>query len=294
MLCQRYYLPTTVSEALAILVEAQGSARVLAGGTDLVLQLKRGERRVETLVDIGRISDLRHITVTDGVLRIGSLVTFSELMASKALRSSYPALVEAASEVGSPQIRNIATLVGNLINAEPAADGAIALRPLDGIVKVVSPDGEKTITLDDLFIAPGESSIDSTREVVTEVILKLLPPVASSAFGRLAKRKALALPILNTAVTLSVDEEKRVFRDVRVALGPVAPVPFRARRAEQYLKGGPITVDAVERAAQIASEESDPRDSPLRGSREYRKQMIKVLVGATLWRALNRISVYRT
>jgi len=284
---QNYLFPTSVEEALETLASYNGRARLVAGGTDLILELREGKRQVEALVDITRIPGLDAIELDNGVITLGAAVTYRQVIDSSLLQAMASVLVEASRKVGSPQIRNVGTLVGNVVNAMPAADGAIALFALGAELEIASPDGRRWMPIEELYEGPGHSRVDPSREMVTAIRFPALSENQGSAFERLARRKALALPVLNVAVVVSLDDGH--FRDARIAMGPVAPMPFRARRAEESLRGAPSTSETIQRAAKAAIDEARPRSSLLRASAAYRKEVLAVLVRRALTRAVTKV-----
>jgi len=276
-----YYKPKELVEVLALLAQAGGKGRVIAGGTDLVLQLCQKERRAEALVDVTGIKALGGIEEREGWIRIGAAVTHGEAARSGLLRREAQVLATGCGMVGSPQIRNIATLMGNVITAQPAADAAVPLTALDAELKVLSSSGERWVPLEEAYKGVGQSAIDATAEVATEIRFRK-PEGATSRFFRLARRKALALPVLNGAVCLWWDEGCDRIRKARIALGPVAARPFRARQAEACLISGRIDGALVAEAARLAAQEANPRTSLIRGSEAYRRDMIRIYLTRTL------------
>lgn len=282
-----YHLAQSVDEALSVLESYRGKAQVIAGGTDLALQIKERERNVGALVDISRLPDLKEVR-EDGVhLRIGALCTHSQLAQSSLIRLKATALAEAAASIGSPQIRNIGTVGGNVVNAQPAADTSIALLALDAKAVIRSSRGKETRLLEEMFVTVGRSAVDSRSQILTEFLIPLGSGFTASSFQRLARRKAVALPILNVAVSLELRQDRQSFERVNIAVGPVAPVPWRAREAEAVLKAAPTTEEVIRQACSLAAEKATPRDS-LRGSATYRKQMVKVLVYRAIRAAIER------
>lgn len=283
---EKYLFPGSVEEALAMLAEHQGRARVIAGGTDLVPELKKKERKAECLVDISRLDELKGIQLDGEIIRIGSCVTHQQLASSDLIRERATALAEGAAAVGSPQIRYMGTVGGNIVNAQPAADTAIPLLALDAEAEIAGSEGTRVEPLGSLYVRPGESTVDATAEIVVSFRFRALSDSEGSAFERLAKRKSLSLPILNAAVVVSLNGEPAVFEDARLALGPVALTPFRTQNAEEALRGKAIEGEVIATAVDIASEEAQPRSNPLRGSREYRQEMVRVLLRRALERAV--------
>ncbi|MFN2186951.1 MAG: FAD binding domain-containing protein [Anaerolineae bacterium] len=282
---QDYQYPESVSQAVDLLSGWSGQARIVAGGTDLVLQLKRGERQTACLVDVSRIEEMRGINEADGLVTVGSAVTHAEIATSPLIEAVAPVLAQAASEVGSPEIRNVATIGGNVVNAQPAADTALALLALEAEAEVVGGAGSRWVPLLDLYVKAGVSAIDSTAEIVRGFRFKVPAGRVGSAYRRLGKCKSIALPVLCAATIVRLDEDQIV--STAISLGPVAPLPFRARAAERWLAGQPASVETLERAAELAQAEAQPRDSLLRCARVYREAMVSVLVQSTLKRAVS-------
>ncbi|HUW13452.1 MAG TPA: FAD binding domain-containing protein [Anaerolineae bacterium] len=279
-----YLFPQSVDEALEMLETHGGEARIIAGGTDLTLQRQRGRSPTTVMVDITRVPGLENIEERDGYVHVGAAVTHAQVTVSSLIHSRAGVLAEACGSVGGPQIRNVGTLVGNVVNALPAADGAIALFALEAEAEVVEPRGRRWLPIAELYAGVGRCTVDSSLALITQVRFRPLGRGQAGAFERLAKRKALILPILNTAVVVSLDGTK--IGQARIAIGPVAPTPFVAGDAAKSLIGKKPGEAAVSQAARLASDAAQPRYSLLRGSAEYRKSMVEVLVRRALTRAL--------
>lgn len=288
---ERYLRPRHLSEALTLLDEYREEAKIIAGGTDLLIQIRKGEVKPKVLIDITQIPDLDKITLENGQIRIGALATHHQIASSSLIREKALALSQGTSWLGSPQIRNMGTVGGNIVSGQPGADATIPLLALNAKVKVLSKKGERTIPLTEFFEGPGKTALDHHSEIVTEILFPALKEGETSLSLRLAKRKALALPILVASLVLSVDLEKKRFHYVNIALGPVAPVPFRAREAEQVLGAAPISEKVIKEAAQKAAQEANPRTNPLRGSGSYRKEMVAALVERGLKQGLHALEV---
>lgn len=287
MSVELYLRPGSLPECLDHLAEFRGKARLIAGGTDLMLQIRAGQERPEVLVDTSTIPGLDRLEKDEDGLVIGAGVTHARLASDPQVGRWWPALARACASVGSPQIRNVATLAGNVVNAQPAADGAVALVALGAQADIVSSQGERRQAVEELYAGLGRSSLDPTRELLQSFWLPPCRPEHHSAFGRIAARNALCLPTLNAAVWL--DTSGGGIRSARIALGPVADRPFRPREAEASLEG--VALDdrqALERAAEMAAREARPRDSHLRGSSEYRRHLVRVLVRRVLAEAAHR------
>ncbi len=286
---EEYLVPGSLEEALEMLDTYRGAARVIAGGTDIVPASRKGTPGIKALVDITRIPGLDTIRLEGGTVKIGPLVTHTEVALSGLIREKGIALAEGASRLGSPQIRNIATLAGNIVNAQPGADTVIPLLALDGSVTVRGRQGERTVPLAELFTGVGRTTIDSTKEIVTGISFPALGKGEASAAMRLAKRKTLVLPILTVAVVVGTDPARKTFTKVRIAVGPVAMTPLRCTAAEEILAGKPIGEEVIRKAAAEAEKTANPRTSLIRGTSEYRKAMVQVLVERGIAAALKRL-----
>jgi CO/xanthine dehydrogenase FAD-binding subunit len=283
---QDYLIPETVEQALSHLQSGKGRARVVAGGTDLLLDLAEGKKEAGVLVDLTRIPGLQEITIEDETIRIGAAVTHNQVAKSKLIQEKALVLARAARSVGSLQIRNTATVVGNVVNAQPAADTAVALVALGAVAEVVSPSGKEYIPVEKLYAGVGKSFLDSTSQIVTRIQFPALLKNQGSAYERLEQRKALALPMLNVAVVVSLADNR--FQWARIVMAPVGPGPVRATEAEAVLTGADVSLGNIEKAAAAARAQANPRSSALRGSREYRLEVLPVLVRRALEAAVAR------
>jgi CO/xanthine dehydrogenase FAD-binding subunit len=281
-----YLVAESVADALQKLASLGGEGRIIAGGTDLVLQAQRGQCPSRAMVDVTRIPGLGQIEEHDGAIWLGAAVTHAQIAASPLIQEKATLLAQACASVGGPQIRNAGTLVGNVVNALPAADGAVALFALDAEVEVAGLDGRAWMPIAEMYENVGVCTIDPCVQMVTAIRFRPLPPGTGSDFQRLARRRALVLPILNTGAIVSAREG--AFADVRISIGPVAPTPFRAVSAEQMLIGRPVSEANIADAARLAAGDARPRDSALRGSREYRTAMVEVLVRRAISQAAMR------
>jgi len=283
----KYILAQTLEEALDALERYRDKARVISGATDLLPLIKNGEIKVDCIVDITNVTDLNYINYDNGLIRIGALVTHSEVESSPIISERATLLAEASRFVGSPQIRNRGTVVGNVANASRAADTPLALIALDAEAKVVSKNRERIERVEDLFVESGQTSL-KTEELITELRFQELRPEQGGAFIKLAKRRALAIAAVNVATVITVDKEKRVFSDARIAVGCVVPKPQRAKRAEEALIGHSINGETIRSACQEIAEEVSPRTG-IHGSAEYKREMTKILVARTIKNSLGRI-----
>ena len=267
-----YLEPKTIEEAILQLTTYGDKAKVIAGGTDLIVRMKMDMVHPEYLINISRIPALRYL-IHDKGLRIGALTPFQELEKSNLIKERYTALFEAARSVSRTQIKNMGTVGGNLCNASPAADSAPPLLVLEGKVKLVGGGAERVVPLEDFYVGPGKTVL-SPEELLVEVQLPESKDGTGSAFLKIV-RVAADPAKLNVAV--AIEREKDVCRDCRIALGSVAPKPFRTTEAEGMLKGKRITGDLIEKTSQRASEEIQPI-TDIRSTVEYRREVAKVIV----------------
>jgi carbon-monoxide dehydrogenase medium subunit len=283
-----YEIASSVTDALTKLANLGHESRIIAGGTDLVLQAQRGQCPSRAMVDVTRIPGLGEIVERDGYVCIGATVTHAQVAASSLILEKARLLALACASVGGPQIRNVATLTGNVVNALPAADGAAALFALNAEVQVTTLADQTWVPIADLYEGVGECTLDPCAQMVTALRFRPLAPYLGCDFQRLARRRALVLPIVNAAAVVGVRDGLLV--DACIAVGPVAPTPFRATAAEQTLIGSPVDAAQIARAAQLAAGDAKPRSSAIRGSKEYRTAMVEVLVRRALTNAVERAS----
>lgn len=279
--------PSSVGEAVELLVQHDGSA-VLAGGTDLLVKMQDGRLAPPVLISLGRIPGLNAIAYEDGFLKIGATATHGDLEKSELIRRSFGLLAEAASAVGSPQIRNMATVGGNLCNAAPSADTATPLLALDAAVKLVGPKGERVLPLRDFFTGPMQTVLER-GEIMTEIRVPVLPRGSGGAFIKHSVRRAMDLALVSVSSVVVVDADSGICNRARIAMGTVAPVPMRAVSAESLITGKRLDSKIAEEAGLAASAEAKPRSS-FRASAEYRHEVLKVLVIRAINKAAERAS----
>jgi len=271
-----YFEPLSIEETVSLLKKYGDKAKVLAGGTDLVPQMKEKTKRPEFVISIGRIANLDYIRL-DGEkgLKIGALTTIRSIEQSPQLQPKYGLICQSASQTASIAVRNVATVGGNLCNASPSADIATALMALSAKTKLVSPAGERIVPLEDFILGPGATAL-KTDELLTEIQIPSPPAHTAGVYIKYTTRGGEELALIGVAALLTLSAGDGTCTDAKLALAAVAPTPIRARRAEEMLKGKRIDKELIEKAARTASDETKPRDS-IRGSAEYKKEMLKVL-----------------
>ncbi len=262
--------------------------KVIAGGTDLIVQLRAGASPKADLLDISRLDELRFIRLEDGLLRIGALTTFMEIYESELVRRHAPVLSEAAFTIGSYQIMNKATIGGNVVNASPAADSLPPLYALDAELVIVGPRGERTVGIREFY--RGYKQLDLREdELVSEVRVRPLDDGYVGHFFKHGLRRGDAIAVVNGAVLLNLSLDGAV-RDARVALGAVAPTVVRSPNAERLLIGSRLTRDRMWRAAEAVLRDISPIDD-VRGSAAYRRELSVNYVFMTLYRIAREAGV---
>jgi aerobic carbon-monoxide dehydrogenase medium subunit len=305
-----YLRPKTLEEALSLLHRHGKKASLIAGGTDVIVMGKQKKISPEVLISLQGIPGLDQIVYT-GSLRMGPLVTHRAIEKSEPIRKEFHALSDAADVLGSIQIRNVATIGGNICTAAPSADTATPLLVLGAQVTLGSLKGQRTVPIEQFFKAPGETVLEE-GEIVTEITLPRPLPNTASAYWKHQRRRALDLPILGVSVLLSLDKatiscsdllctaspistilhqaeaDELVCKEVRIGLGVAGPTPFRAMNGESLMRGAKLSDELLERVARAVTDEAKPRDS-IRGEAWYRRDLIGVLVKRMAMKCIERI-----
>ena len=272
---QEYVNAETIGQVLSLLAEKKGAARIIAGGTDLVLELRQGlHAPPDTLIDISRVEALNRITLEDGQLRLGAGITHNQCLADPNIRKyAYP-LALASWEVGAPQIRNTGTVVGNLVTASPANDTIVPLYALNARLVIQSQRGEREVPLNDFYTGVRKQVLQPD-ELVTAVLIPALSPNQTGVFLKLGLRQAQAISLVTMAAVLTQDGD--LITDANITLGAVAPTIIHAEKAEKFLIGKTLTEESILSAAELAQEAARPIDD-IRGSAAYREEITRVLV----------------
>jgi carbon-monoxide dehydrogenase medium subunit len=277
---KRYENAVSLADVLALLDDHRERARIVAGGTDILIEMEQGQRPgVDTLIDITRVPGLDAIEERDGRITLGALVTHNHIMDSELLRARALPLVQACREVGAPQIRNRATIAGNIITASPANDTIVPLIALDASVTLASAEGERRVPLREFYTGLRQQ-VMLPNEMLTEISFPLPDNTARGVFLKLGLRRAQAISVVNAAVVLSCDDADRV-TDAAIALGSVAPTIIRLPAVEALLQGEKLSDARISEAARLAATIPAPIDD-VRSTAEYRSEMIKVLVARAL------------
>jgi carbon-monoxide dehydrogenase medium subunit len=282
-----YLIPKTLKEVCSLLQKYEGRSKIMAGGTDLLVNIKHGIISPQYLIGLKNLLGLNNITYSeDDGLRLGPLVTHRSITNSIIIKEKFGTLAVACSRIGTPQIRNMGTIGGNLCNASPSGDTAPPLIAMGATLKLVSPEKERFISLEKFFSGPG-TTILSTDEIVAEIQVPNIPAHTGVVYIKLPARTLIDIAAVGVAALITLDLKSQTFRDVKIVLGAVAPTPIRAKKAEDIIRGEKIEEKLIQKAAQLASEEAHPI-SDVRGSANYRKEMVKVLTRQAISQALEQ------
>ncbi len=283
-----YLVPKNLDEAVSLHESYGERAKYIAGGTDVLVKVKEGKLKPDYLISLKQIlkQDKPYMNPETGELFIGAFVTHRKIEKSSIVQLKYPVLHDAVKNIGSVQIRNVATIGGNLVNAVPSADGAIPLITLDGRAHIYGTKGDRYVDLLRFFLGPGQCDLDR-GEILTEIVIPPLALRTGSAYVKHGRREAMELPMLGVGVLLSLKEDMTTCAKARICLGVAAPTPLRCFAAEKYLVGKTVDENTLAEAGKLAGEESRVRDS-IRGLAWYRREMVGVLVKRMGLKALHR------
>ena len=282
-----YHAPASIQEALECLCQCAGKAKVLAGGTDLLVSMKKREQVPEHLINLKGIKGLNAIRYDEKQgLAIGGLATVGDIERSQIVKEKFTALWDAVNVMAAPQVRNLGTIGGNLCSAVPSADTAPPLITLGASVRLLGTNGERSVPVEFFFKGPGESVLKAD-EILVEVLVPNPPENSGGAYFKLMRRNAMDLALVGAAVFLRINKDKKVCQEARIALGAVAPTPMRAPKAEQVLLGRAVNEETAKEAGNTARLEAKPI-SDIRASEAYRRDMVGVLTKRAIMAALDR------
>lgn len=289
-LWQEYRQPTSLAEAIEDLQKAPQPAVPIAGGTDLLLDIKQGHHKpIHTLIDVTGVVEMNVIELRGDELFIGAAVPVNLIITHPLVSEHAQALVDSSSLIAGPQVRNTATLGGNVAHALPAAEATISMVSLDAQAEIANVEGLRRLPLMELFLGPGKSAIDKTSELIAGFYIPKNKPGQASAFKRIMRPQGVALPILNCAVW--VERKKGKVSDVRIAVGPGGPTPFQATEAETQLIGHSLNEEIISSAVESLLDQAKFRTSPLRATQAYRQHIVVNLFKDTLllaWKRANQ------
>ena len=280
-----YLEPTTVAEACSLLQQHAGEVKVFAGGTHLTILMKQGLFEPKALVNVKNIQELKGVRYDsiEGLI-IGALTTHRELETSLLVKEKFPVLSQAEREVANIRVRNMGTVGGNLASGEPLTDLSQIFMSLDSKLKITGPLGERTISVEELFVDFYTTSL-AEDEIITQVVIPPLPPKSGIEYIRFSSSSVVDKPCAGVAVRFTLDKE--VVQVARIVLGCVGPMPVRARKAEENLTGKNISAELAAEAGKIAAQECQPTDD-LRGSEQYKRAIVGTLVKRSAMKAYER------
>jgi carbon-monoxide dehydrogenase medium subunit len=287
-----YHEPSTLEEALKLFHELGGNARVLAGGTDLLVKMKQKIEKPKHVISVARIPGLNEIVPRNGhAIMVGAGATAAALSRHELVRDRFIPLALAAGRLGAPMIRNRATIGGNLVNARPAADLPPACMVLDASLKLKSASGERDVSVNEFFRGPGETVIEP-NELLVSIHVETPPPWSGGSYIKLGARKTLEISMVNVATKLTLQSADGPIVDAKIALGAVAPTPVRAHASEELLKGAMPSQELFQQAGEVGVGMCSPITDH-RGTLEYRCMMIEVLIKRSLGLALERAKAWK-
>jgi carbon-monoxide dehydrogenase medium subunit len=280
-----YFEPKTVEEAVQTLSRYGDKAKVLAGGTDLLISMKKRKITPKYVVYIKGISELDYIQFRqEAGLKIGALATHSTIADSPIIKDKFELLATACGKVGTPQVRNMGTIGGNICQGGPSQDTIPSLLVLDAKLKLVNSNGERIVPIDQFFIAPFKTACKEA-ELLTEIQIPTPPPRSAGCYKWFTKIVTVDETLVGVAVLMSCDSTDDICSDIKIASCSVAPTPMRARRAEEVLRGKKIDNKLIDQAAQVAAGETKPRSRA-----DYRRRMTRLLVRDTITETWQKIT----
>lgn len=284
-----YHAPSTIEEALEAISMYNKDGKVFAGGTDILVSMKKREVVPKHLINLTNLENLKGITYEKGVgVRIGSLTPLGEIERSGIIKDHFPPLWDAIKVIAAPQIRNLGTIGGNLCSAIPSADTPPPLIVLKATLKLVTLNGERTVQVEDFFKGRGESIL-KPGELLTEIFIPDLSDQSAGAYIKLMRRKAMDLALVGVAAFLKLNDNRNTCKEARIALGAVAPTPMRAKMAEKILINGDINENLAAESGKVASQEARPI-TDIRATKEYRTEMVEVLTRRAVLMAVDRLT----
>jgi len=285
--CQ-YFAPQKIEEALEILSEYGKEIKVIAGGTDLLIQYYDRLYEINDWLDLKNIKELKDIRINKNQMEIGAMVTHTQLEKSEDIKKYFPVLSQAAADIGSPQIRNRGTVGGNIINASPAGDLLAPLMAYDAQFKLLSLQRESLISAEEFFIGPKKTILEPAQLLI-QIILPLPPEKTYSCWIKIGKRKALIIATITLALVVEMAEDNKTVKDVKTCLGSVAPTPIEIKEIREKMIGKKFSELDFNQLGQIVEDKISPIDD-IRGTREYRKDVAKNI----MINALEEIDLART
>lgn len=280
--------PDTLDDVIFLLQRYKDKAKIIAGGTDLVVELKQDKVNPDYLISLQKVKGLNNITHNDREIRIGAMVTHSAIEKSEIIKEHYPLLIDAVSSIGSIQVRNVATIGGNICNGAPSADTAAPLLAMDAKLLIEGTEGERVVPISEFYVGPGETTL-RPDELLKEFIIAIPTTTLCSKYIKYSRRKAMELPLLGVAVVIYINDDETC-ADAAIALSLSCPIPVRIEEAELHVKGKPLLLSIWQQAGCIAEHNSSCRTS-FRTTSDYRENLIRVLIPRAAEEALSRVNI---
>ena len=274
--CQGYFAPQKIEEALEILSRYGREIKIIAGGTDLLVQYYDRLYEINSWLDLKNISGLKKIRINKNQMEIGAMVTHTQIEKSEDIKKYFPVLSQAAADIGSPQIRNRGTIGGNIVNASPAGDLLAPLMAYDAQFRLLSIQGEKIVPAEEFFIGPKKTILEPTQ-LLSRIILPLPSEKTYGCWIKIGKRKALIIATITLALVVEMAEDNKTVKDVRTCLGSVAPTPIEIKEIREKMIGKKFNQLDFNQLGQIVEDKISPIDD-IRGTREYRKDVAKEIM----------------
>ena len=274
--CQGYFAPRKIEEALKILSKQEKEIKVIAGGTDLLIQYYDRLYEINGWLDLKNIKELQEVKIHQNQMEIGAMVTHTQLEKSEDIKKYFPVLSQAAADIGSPQIRNRGTIGGNIVNASPAGDLLSPLMAYDAQFKLLSLQKEALISAEEFFIGPKQTIL-KPAQLLTRIILPLPSERTYGSWIKIGKRKALIIATIALALVVEMAEDNKTVKDVRSCLGSVAPTPVEIKEIRKKMVGKNFEQLDFTELGQIVEDKISPIDD-IRGTREYRKDVAKEIM----------------
>ena len=281
--------PNSVQSAISLLNQLGSRAKLIAGGTDLIVDIRNNKKNPDHVIALNDIEGLNEIRFTEDYIHIGAMVTHTGIYKSELIRERYPLLIDAVSVIGSVQVRNLATIGGNICNGAPSADTAAPLLAMNAELIIENDRGTKTVPINEFYLAPGKTIL-ADNEVLREIKIPLLNKPACSVYIKFSRRKAMELPLLGVAVLILPQIGTRLCNEARIAMSLACPVPIRAVNAEHYVMNKSLTYDVWREAGILAEGESNCRTS-FRTTADFRRDLIRTLIPRAAEKALGRINI---
>jgi len=273
---QGYFAPRKIEEALGILSKYRKEIKIIAGGTDLLVQYYDRLYEINNWLDLKNIKELKEVKINKNQMIIGAMVTHTQLESSEDIKKYYPVLSQAAADIGSPQIRNRGTIGGNIVNASPAGDLLAPLMAYNAQFRLLSVQGEKIVPAEEFFIGPKKTILEPAQ-LLTQIILPLPSERTYGSWIKIGKRKALIIATITLALVVEMAKDNKTVKDVRTCLGSVAPTPIEIKEVKKKMTGKNFNQLDFTELGQIVEDKISPIDD-IRGTREYRKDVAKEIM----------------